>query len=367
MPLIPLIKPVIGKEEEDLVLEVLRSGWLAEGKFARQFEEEFAEFVGARRAVVSTSCTAAMTMSLKAMRIGKGKRVAVSDFTHPATPLAAIAVGASPVLVDVELETRNVNLHALLPELKRRRIDAVIPVSWGGMPLDPSGVREVEESGLLVLEDSACSVGAEYDGVKTGSMSQISVFSFHPRKLIATGEGGMITTMRDDYAEKLQSLKNFGEVKGSFKEFGYNFHMSDILAAVGLAQLRKLPQIIERRIQLAEHYDKLLYEANQELGDLKFLPPSNPSSTVKHTYQSYTVYLEHGRRDRILEELRAKGIGAQIGTYALHQQPYYRSLPRIGRLKNSALLGDRLLTLPMSHNMTSEDQEFVVSALKEAT
>jgi dTDP-4-amino-4,6-dideoxygalactose transaminase len=216
-----------------------------------------------------------------------------------------------------------------------------------------------DEFGLLILEDAACSLGSENGGAKTGAMADITCFSFHPRKVLTTGEGGMITTDNDEYAEKMRSFKNFGVGKMGeqtrFIRYGSNYKMSDILAAVGVAQMAKLPEMIERRIELARRYDKLLSEVDG-------IKPPEKKGGMKHTYQTYAAYVEvKGARDRLMQDLRATGIEAQIGTYALHLEPYYRDLEKQGDLSRSKLLFENLLALPMCHNMTAEDQEYVVS------
>ena len=356
---IRLIEPVVGVEEERLVSEVLKSGWLSEGPMTRKFEELVRGFVAARNAVATTSCATAMEIGLRAMGVNHNDRVIVPDFTHPATANVVFAVGAKPVLADVDLSTYNIDLD----EVRRaaaKKARAIIPVSWGGYPLDKKRLDDLKDDlDLLVLEDAACSLGSECLGIKTGTMADATCFSFHPRKVLTTGEGGMITTDSDEYVEKLRSLKNFGIGKmGSdmrFLTYGSNYKMSDILAAVGVAQMAKLPDIIQRRIELAEYYDKLLSEV-----DGVRAPAKSPG--VKHIYQTYAAYVEiEGARDKLIQYLRGVGIEAQIGTYALHLEPFYRTVEKQGELKRSKLLHENLIALPMCHNMTKEDQEHVVS------
>ena len=358
---IRLIEPVVGAEEEKSVAEVLKSGWLSEGPMTRKFEQLVAGLVGAKHGVAASSCTTAMEIALRAMEIGPGDRVLIPSFTHPATADAVIVLGAKPVLVDVELSTYNMDL-----EEARKAMDkparAMIPVSWGGYPLDKGELdRFKEEFSLSILEDAACSLGSESNGKKTGTMADITCFSFHPRKVITTGEGGMITTDNDEYAEVLRSFKNFGIAKiGNelrFVRYGSNYKMSDILAAVGVAQMSKLPKITEKRIKLAENYSSLLAEVDG-------IRPPKVGRGIKHIFQTYAAYVEvEGARDMLLQYLRKIGIEAQIGTYALHMQPYYQNLERQGDLENSRMLYQNLIALPMYHNMTDEDQEYVVAEI----
>ena len=356
-----MIEPVVGSEEERLVAEVLRSGWLSEGPMTKRFEQLVAEFVGAKHAVAATSCTTAMEIALRAMEIAPGERVLIPDFTHPATADAIIVLGAKPVLVDVDLASYNMDFEEARKALSKPG-RAVLPVSWGGYPLNKKELTRLkDEFHVLALEDAACSLGSECDGARTGTMADVTCFSFHPRKVMTTGEGGMITTESDEYAEKMRSFKNFGSAKVGtevrFIRYGSNYKMSDILAAVGVAQMAKLPKIIERRIELAKNYDKLL-------NDVDGIRPPSGGKGLKHIYQTYAAYVEvEGARDKLIQHLRGLGIEAQIGTYALHMEPYYQNLERQGNLERSRKLYENLIALPMSHNMTSEDQRRVVTEL----
>ncbi len=359
---IRLIEPVVGAEEEKLACEVLRSGWLTEGPMSKRFEDLFKAFVGAKHAITATSCTTAIEMGLRAMGVGPGDEVIVPSFTHPATADAVIALGAIPVLVDVDISSYNMDFEeAKKATTKKTRV--VMPVSWGGYPLDSKQMIELKEDhGLLTLEDAACSPGAEYNGVKAGAMADITAFSFHPRKIITTGEGGMITTESDQYVEIIRSLKNFGVgrvgTESHFIRYGTNYKMSDILAAVGVAQMSKLSNIIERRIELAGNYDKLLSEVDG-------IRPPQKEKGVKHTYQTYAAYVEIERiRNKLIADLKNIGIETQIGTYALHLEPYFGNLRKQGDLNGSKLLYENLLALPMCHSMTRADQEYVVSQLE---
>jgi dTDP-4-amino-4,6-dideoxygalactose transaminase len=359
---IRLIEPVVGAEEEKLIGEVLRSGWLTEGPMAKRFEDLFKAFVGAKHAITASSCTTAIEMGLRAMGIGPGDEVLVPDFTHPATADAVIAFGAHPVLVDVSLSSYNLDFNEA-EKAVTKKTRAAIPVSWGGYPLNDKELKDLkDEHDVLMLEDAACSPGAEYNGAKTGVMADITAFSFHPRKSITTGEGGMITTESDDYAEKIRSLKNFGVGKvgteSHFIRYGSNYKLSDILAAMGVAQMGKLAKIVERRIELAENYNKLLPE-------VKGIKPPEKEKGIKHTYQTYAVYVEvEGARNKLIADLKKIGIETQIGTYALHVEPYFANLKKQGDLRRSKLLYENLLALPMCHNMTKADQEYVVSQIE---
>jgi dTDP-4-amino-4,6-dideoxygalactose transaminase len=361
---IKLIEPVIGEEEINEVVEVLRSGWLTEGQKTREFEEEIKKYVGVDYAFATTSCTTALEIALRALGVGSGDEVVVPDFTHPSTGNIVSWVGATPILVDVDLFSYNVD-PAEIEKAITKKTKCIIPVSWGGNPLNMDPLIEIKEKyGLFIIEDAACSLGAEYKGTKTGKLADITCFSFHPRKVITTGEGGVAVTNETFLAEKLDCLKKFGmKTKDGAIKFvvlGTNYKLSDVLSAIGLTQIRKIDSIIDRRIELANYYNELLDET-------ELIRPPEKKANAKHIYQTYAVYIEkEGVRDKIIEDLRKENIETQIGTYALHMQPSYERVKKIGKLERAEKLYRNLLALPMCHSMTKEDQEQVVFKIKKS-
>jgi len=320
----------MGVEEAEAVNQVLESGWLAEGTKTREFERAICDFVGCDYAVAVTNATVGLELCLRALEI-RG-RVAVPAFGHPATVRAILNSGCEPVFVDVDLETYNVNTNKIVMGGYFG-----IPVSWGGNPLTLD-VGWVDENKMI--EDAACSLG-------TGKQYNFPrVFSFHPRKLITTGEGGMIVTDNKKVADTIRSLKTFGYTNAKY---------DDIRAAIGIEQLKKLPAIIERRRDMARIYGELL----------TFVDGVNfPvwTSDTNHTFQTYAVYLKKGNRDAVIERLKHRRIETQRGAYYLpssmkDENPFQ---------PNSALLAQRLLALPMSHSITEEQQKIVVEELKKA-
>jgi len=360
---IPLIEPVVGDEELENVREVLESGYMTQGPFSQEFEETFAEFVGAERAITATSCTTGMELALEAVGVGDGDEVIVPDFTHPATANAVVRVGAEPVLADVDRETYNIDpvatAEAVTPDTA-----ALLPVSWGGQPLDPAPFHDLaEQHDLAIIEDAACAAGASFDGQPAGSQFDASVFSFHPRKVLTTGEGGVVTTDDADLEDSMRQIKNFGTNPttdvGFVRADATNFRFSDILAAVGVAQLEKRETILGRRRELAARYDDLLE-------DIEGVDPPTEQANARHTYQSYCVYVEagdEGTRDRLIEMLAEADIETQIGTFALHNTEAFGDAKRTGDLSTSTALESNLLTLPIAHSMDAADQERVVQAL----
>jgi perosamine synthetase len=367
METIPLIEPVVGDAEMSKLRDVIESGHLTQGQYTEQFEEAFADRVGTSNAVCVTSCTVGLELALEACGVGPGDEVLVPGFTYPATATAVVRNGAEPVLVDVDEHTYNLSADELLDH-DLEGIDAAIPVSWGGRPLDPEPLRSVaRDRGIDLVEDAACSVCAQFDSEPTGSQFDASVFSLHPRKVLATGEGGVVTTDDAELATTLRSIKNFGtdpdDAEISFiRADATNSRFTDLQAAVGLAQLEKLDEIVEHRRELAHRYTDLL-------GDLEGVVPPAESPEAFHNYQSYCVYIEAGDdsvRDSVIDRLADGGIETQIGTYALHLTDAFADAQRIGTLETSRKLYHNLLTLPVAHSMTDADQHRVVDALETA-
>lgn len=359
---IKLIEPVVGKEELALIEEVLESGYMTEGPKTREFESKFAEYVGAKHGIATTSCTTAMELSLRVLGIGKGDEVIVPDFTYPATADVVRFVGATPVLVDVSLESYNVHAEhiegAITPQTK-----CIMPVSLFGNPIDIGPIEKLqEEHGFYIVEDAACSAGSRRGERRTGNMADMTSFSFHPRKVITTGEGGMVTTNSDEFAELSRSIKMFGmmAVPGGLPNFtrpGTNYKLSDILGAIGVVQLGKIDEIVARRRELASNYDRLLQ-------DVEGVIPPHVDDGVRHVRQTYAVRITvDGARDRLLNDLKEKNIQSQIGTYSLHVQPSFSGVRQVGDLGTSKMLFENLLALPLSHYMTSEDQSYVISTI----
>lgn len=324
-----LTKPYLSQAEADAVKRVLESGWLAEGTLTSQFEDEIARFVGAKYGVATCNCTIALTLCLQALGV-KGE-VAIPDFTHPATAQAVLNAGCKPVLCDVSVESYNMNSW--------NGASFAVPVSWAGNPL-------TEYPRTNFIEDAACSLGAGH----TGS-TYTACFSLHPRKLITTGEGAVITTNDTELVNQLRTLKNFG-CKGG------NFRFNDVSAAIGIEQLKKLPEIIKIRREMAAIYDELL-------SNCKTL--TIPQQAKNHVYQTYAVLLNPKiNRDNVIKKMVNHGIETQIGTYALHQLSQFKKLKRWTSLSVSTLLAGNLLSLPMAYDLTFDDQQQVVSELKNA-
>jgi len=370
---IPIARPFFGLEEEEAVLAVIRSGWVSQGPKVREFEEVFASAVGARHAVAMTSCTTALHAALAVSGIGPGDDVIVPSLSFIATANAVVHAAARPVFADVDPETCNLTVEtierAMTPKTR-----AAICVHQMGLPADLDPIMEFCGSrGLLLIEDAACAIGSEYKGRRIGGHGNVACFSFHPRKVITTGEGGMITTDDGGLAEKLRRFRHHGMsvsdlerhlattvVLESYPEIGYNYRMTDIQAAIGIVQMRKLPVIVGRRRVLAERYTRAL----SNVGGIRMC---RIPEYVFHNFQSYWIELvgaSRGERDRIMQALLDRGITTRRGIMAIHHEERYRDsgaiLPVTDRLTDNSIL------LPIFPAMTELEQGWVIAGVMEA-
>lgn len=365
MKKIPLIKPYITQEVKDRVCEVLDSGYLTEGSVTRELEDAFGAYLRARHAIAVTSCTTGLETALRALGVGPGDEVIVPDYTYPATADAVAIVGANIVIVDIARETMLIDNDQIEKAISKHT-KAIIPVSLFGNPLDYERLCEIKEKhNVYIVEDAACSMGAEFNGTRVGNLADISVFSLHPRKFITTGEGGFITTNNSDWAAWILSYKHFGMDIGSsrlttcFEKIGTNYKLSNVLAAIGLVQMNHIDSLMEKRTQLAHNYNDLLADKP----GITF-PKVTPKGT--HSWQSFCVFVND--RDEIIERLSEQGIETQIGTYSLNMHKAFMENQRCrisGEMSNSRYAFEHCLTLPMYHDMTESEQGYVVRQLLE--
>jgi len=368
-PNIPLTRPYFDEEEIEEIKGVLDSGWVSQGPKTKEFEEAFAKYVGAKYAIAVTNCTAALHLSLLAIGVGKGDEVLVADFTYPATAHSVLYCGAKPIFIDVDPKTYNIDPE-LIEEKITEKTKAIIPVHIFGQPADMEPIMEIAENyGLRVIEDAACAHGAKYKNKFAGTIGDAGCFSFHARKGMTTGEGGMVVTNDRKLADEVRSLSIYGITSTwdrekseefiipRFVKLGFNYKMSDISAAVGIVQLRKLEKMIERRRELARYWD-------ENLQNLELIEPPYCSEDVRHVYQSYVALVDKRiNRNKLIERLRKEGIQTQIGTYACHVQPVYKSEQKC---PNSLDIFNRSLALPMYYKLKGEDIDIVVAHLKAA-
>lgn len=366
---IPLAKPYFDSEELQEIGRVLQSGWVSKGPEAARFEKEVAKYVGVKHGVAVVNCTAALHLALLSLGIKNGDEVIVSDFTFPATGHVVLYCGARPVFVDVLPDTYNID-PSKVEDLFSPRTKALIPVHAFGQPAQMDEIMRIaRENDLLVVEDAACSLGATFQGRQTGSLGDLGCYSFHARKGISTGEGGMVVGSDDLLLEKARYLSVFGmktawerEKAGEysvpeFHDVGYNYKLSDVLAALGVIQMRRLDEIIKTKRALAHHY-------TERLGSIMQLRLPVEAKGTMHIYQSYVVVLDEAiNRNRLIMEMKRRGVQTQIGTYSCHVQPVYASKQKCPVSKG---LMDHSLALPFYYSMGDKEVDAVVDALKES-
>ena len=371
---IPVARPSIGSEEEAAVIAALRSGWVSQGPKVAEFEKRFAEYVGASCAVAVSSCTSALHLALIAAGIKPGDEVLCPSLSFIATANSIVYVGAKPVFVDVELSTYNINPNCIEKAITART-KAILLVHQVGLPASLNEIREIaSQRGLRVIEDAACAVGAEYEGERIGRPhAAIACFSFHPRKVLTTGEGGMITTTDEEMAARMRRLRQHGMTVSdlarhssnkvmaeSYDEIGFNYRMTDLQAAVGIVQLKKLDEMLAKRRTLASRY-------TARLASLPWLlAPQEPAGN-RHSFQSYMVRLQADApltRDHLMQELLDRGISSRRGIMAIHREAPYRG-DWDSLLPVTNLVTDTTMILPLFHEMTENEQEYVIESLEE--
>lgn len=366
--------PWLGVEEAEAAADAIASGWIAQGPRVAQFEESFAEAMQSSYAVATSSCTTALHLALIVAGIGPGDEVIVPSFSFIATTNAVRYVGATPVFADVDPVTGNLTAEEVEQHLTSAT-RAVIAVDQGGVPIDLASIRAVADPlGIVVVEDAACGAGSTYQGRPVGAGADIAAWSFHPRKLLTTGEGGMLTTSRADWAARARRLREHAMSVSAadrhrsilpppeeYVEVGFNFRMTDLQAAVGLVQLGKLPTIVRRRRDLATRYRAGLRGV---AGLRTVADPDYGTGNVQ------SFWVEVGQdyptdREGLLAALAEAGISARRGIMAAHRQPPYRDLAPEGSLPVTDHLTDNTLILPLYHTLSTADQDRVLDVLRE--
>ncbi len=362
--MIPIGMPDVGDEEIEAVAGVLQSGMLARGPRVKEFEERFSRYCGAGLGVAVNNGTAALHATLLGLGIGPGDEVIVPSFTFFATASSVCMVGARPVFCDVDPATYNIS-PAAVQEVASERTRAVIGVHLFGQPFEVNALREIcDDRGIPLIEDAAQAHGAEFHGVRAGCLATAGCFSFYPTKNMTTGEGGMVTTNDDTLARKIRMIIDHGQ-EGKYLHtcLGYNFRMTDISAAIGLVQLRKLDGYNSRRKEIAAFYDGHL------AGTGIITPEALPG--MRHVYHQYVVRVtEECRltRDQLAIALREKGVGTAVHyPLPLHRQPVFSPFSRESRCPAAEQLAEEVLSLPVHPRVTDREREHVVLSVNEVT
>ena len=373
--IIPISLPHTGEEEWLATKEPIMTGWLTAGPKVREFEEIFAKRHGVKYAMAVTSATTALHLALVALDIKEGDEVIVPAFTWISTANVVLYCGAKVVFVDVDRNTFNIDVNDLKQKITSKT-KAIIPVHLFGLCADMDAVKKVSGN-IPLIEDGACAAGAGYKGQPAGSLGTLGCFSFHPRKSVTTGEGGMITTNDDRLAEIISTLRNHGAsiseeqrhhgakpyILPDFNMLGFNYRMTDLQAAVGIVQLKKLDLFIDERAQWAKYYD-------EQLKDIDWIRTPTVATEYKHGWQSYVVYIDETKspisRNEMMEKLQQMGVSTRPGTHAPHMLGYYANKYSIKPIDFSGAkdCNDFSMSIPLFNKMTKEDYEYVVYCLK---
>jgi perosamine synthetase len=365
--LIRINQPSIGKEEIDAAVEVLKSGILTEksgmGPKVLEFEKDFARYVGAKHAVALNTGTAALHSAVLVAGVKPGDEVIIPSFTFHATAEVVLMTGAEPVFADIDPDTYTITAETV-EAVMTRNTKVIMPVHLYGLPADLDPLKKLaRERGLTLIEDAAQAHGAEYDGSKIGSIGDMTCFSMYAGKNMTTGEGGMVTTNDDDYSEKLRMIRSHGEERPYWPTtVGNNYRMTELLAAVGIAQLRKLPSFLERRRKNAQFF-------GEKLGMLgKVVVPKEPERR-RSAWYLYTLRLRGanaGKRNKVVEKLRSRNIEAAVYYESpLHLLPLYRERSTSRRpLPETEKACRQVFSLPVHPRLTDSELEYIFDTLK---
>jgi perosamine synthetase len=368
--------PSTGEEEWQACRDPLMSGWLTQGPKVAAFEKAFAARHRVSHALAVTSCTTGLHLALAGLGIGPGDEVIVPAFTWVATANVVIYCGATPVLVDVDRTTYNIDVAAVAAKITPRT-RAVIAVHLFGRCADIAGLRTVLPRGVAIVEDAACAAGSGLGDIPVGGLGDVAAFSFHPRKSVTTGEGGMVTTNDAELAERMNQMRNHGATLSEeqrhhgprpyllpeFNLLGYNYRMTDLQGAVGLVQLTKLDAFIDERAKWAAWYRKAL-------GNVPWLRLPDEPQDMRHGWQAYVTYVDPARapapRNELMQRLQDQGIATRPGTHAVHMLAYYRDKfgLRPEDFPGARGCNDNTMAIPLHNRMSADDYEYVAAAVR---
>jgi dTDP-4-amino-4,6-dideoxygalactose transaminase len=374
---LPFARPSISRAAIDEVVACLESGWITTGPRVQKFEQALKEYLGAPHALALSSATAGLHVALLALDLKPGDEVVTTPMTFAATLNTIVLAGGTPVLVDVEPHTYNMDMSRLEGRINART-RAIVPVHFAGLPVDLDPLyATAKKHGLRVIEDAAHAIGSEYKGRRIGSFGDAQVFSFHPNKNITTGEGGAVTTRDEKYAARIALLRFHGMDREAWNRFGktgsqhyeivepgYKYNMMDIQAALGLHQLPALDDFIHRRTALAERYQRLLADWPQ------WSLPRAPGFAHRHAWHLYTPLINADAggcdRDGFMRMMKQRNIGTGLHYRAVHLYPYYRERFgfKPGDFPVAESVGDRIVSLPLFPTMTEAEQDRVVAVMR---
>ncbi|MEE2789386.1 MAG: DegT/DnrJ/EryC1/StrS family aminotransferase [Myxococcota bacterium] len=383
---IPITKPVLDESDYTCLRDPIESGWVVQGPHVKRFEEKFTAFTGASDAMACTSCTTGLHLALAALDLGPGDEVIVPSFTWVASANVVAHCGATPILCDIDPTTFNIDPDDIEHRITERT-KGIIPVHLFGLPADMDRVLTIaKRHDLFVVEDAACGLGAKLNGQHVGTIGDFGAFSFHPRKAITTGEGGMVLAKNPDHYALVRTLRDHGASRSDlarhkgkaafllsqFEHLGYNYRMTDIQGALGSNQMDKASDIISGRIQVAQRYDEIL----KRLPWLK--TPAVPENAV-HSYQSYVCVFApetptlknletlNEKRNHMLMAAEERGVSTRQGTHAIHGLGYYARTYGYEPhdLPQSWIAEHVTMTLPLYPQMTEAEQDYVVDVLEQ--
>ena len=360
--MIPIAKPFIGDEEIKEVEAVLRSGFIAQGPKVAEFEEKFAEYIGTRHAIATSSGTTALHVALLCAGIGKGDEVITTPFSFAATANSVLYAGGKPVFVDIDPKTYNINPEKI-EEAITNKTKAIMPVHLYGQPADMDQICKIaEDHDLKVIEDAAQAHGAIYHGKKVGSIGDMACFSFYPTKNITTGEGGIITTDDDAFDKDARAIRAHGESERyEHVTLGYNFRMTDIAAAIGVIQLKRLEEFNEKRIENAEYL-------TEHINSIEGIEPPYVAENIRHVFHQYTVRVADGKRDELKEFLNNEGVGTGVHyPRTIYKQKLYEDLGYTANCPEAEKAAAEVLSLPVNPALSAEDFGKIISVLQDAS
>ncbi|WP_303235581.1 DegT/DnrJ/EryC1/StrS family aminotransferase [Methanosphaera cuniculi] len=359
--MINIAKPIITDEEIDAVVEVLKSGMLAQGQQVEKFQEEFSNYTEAKHGIATSSGTTALHTALLAAGIGPGDEVITTPFTFAATANSILYTGATPVFADIDPKTFNLNPSEIEDKITDKT-KSILPVHLYGQPADLAPMVDIAEmNDLKLIEDAAQAHGAEYRGHKIGSIGDLGCFSFYPTKNMTTGEGGMVTTNDDELAEKSGMIRAHGESKRYEHDIlGYNYRMTDIAASIGRIQLKHVDEFNDQRIANADFL-------SEQLADVEGITTPYTAPDVKHVFHQYTIRVAD-KRDEFKDYLTENGIGTGIHyPIVLYKQPYYVNQGIKGDCPEAELAASQVISIPVHPSLTQEELDTIVDVIKKGS